>query len=84
MLSLAGTSEGEVIDGCPTVRITDSPADLLFFLKSLHDIEHVVYSVFPGTASHFSRFFLPPPATTTFAITAGILRLCTKYDIPFL
>jgi hypothetical protein len=41
MLSLAVLKESEAIDGCPVVRVSDSAADVSFFLKSLHDTEYV-------------------------------------------
>jgi hypothetical protein len=53
MLSLAvmNDSEGEAIDGCPMVRVSDSAADMSFFLNSLHDAEYVVH-LFLGIVSH--------------------------------
>jgi hypothetical protein len=41
MLSLAIKREKEEMDGCPVVCVSDNPADMSFFLKSLHDVQYV-------------------------------------------
>ena len=88
MLSLAVTDGDEVIDGCPVVHVSDSAADMSFFIRSLHDTECVVHCFLALLDRHliqWRRFFMPPNSTRpTFAVTAGILRLSTKYDVPFL
>ncbi|KAI4520192.1 hypothetical protein K525DRAFT_248791 [Schizophyllum commune Loenen D] len=67
MLSLpqVGCDE-EKIDGCPVVFLPgDAAQDMTYLFMAIY----------------YSDFFESPPAPTTFAIAAGILRAATKYDI---
>ncbi|KAJ7792302.1 hypothetical protein B0H14DRAFT_2802524 [Mycena olivaceomarginata] len=66
-----GGGEGggeDLIDGCPVVRLHDSPADVTVFLRAIFD----------------SSFFEPPPAKTDLATITGVLRLSHKYDVQYL
>ncbi|KAJ7272936.1 hypothetical protein C8J57DRAFT_262601 [Mycena rebaudengoi] len=67
-LSIPQPEDAEVIEGCPVLRIHDSPADAAHFFSAIYD-----------TAS-----FLPYPAPTTFEKVAGILRLSAKYEVGYL
>ncbi|THU75115.1 hypothetical protein K435DRAFT_707641, partial [Dendrothele bispora CBS 962.96] len=53
---------------CPTVTLHDSPQDLTHFLKAIMD----------------SQYFESPPHKTSVPIITGVLRLSTKYDVPYL
>ncbi|KAJ7616581.1 hypothetical protein FB45DRAFT_1008037 [Roridomyces roridus] len=68
MLSFSATDGDEQIDGCPVVRLHDSPMDVTYFLRAIFD----------------SAFFEPPPAKTELAVILGIVRLSHKYDVHFL
>ncbi|KAF8155303.1 hypothetical protein K438DRAFT_1845886 [Mycena galopus ATCC 62051] len=63
-----GEDEEDTIDGCPVVRLHDSPADVTCFLRAIFD----------------SSYFEPPPAKTDLAAITGILRLSHKYDVQYL
>ncbi|KAJ7251578.1 hypothetical protein C8J57DRAFT_1474444 [Mycena rebaudengoi] len=65
MLQIPQPEDTEIIDGCPVVRLADDERDLRYFLNALFDYE----------------FFGAFPATTTFDIVAGVIRLSTKYDV---
>ncbi|KAJ7236461.1 hypothetical protein C8J57DRAFT_1144620 [Mycena rebaudengoi] len=65
MLQIPQPEDTEIIDGCPVVRLADDERDLRYFLSALFDYE----------------FFGAFPATTTFDIVAGVIRLSTKYDV---
>ncbi|KAJ7488443.1 hypothetical protein FB451DRAFT_1126756 [Mycena latifolia] len=68
MLSISQPQSQPQIDECPLVILHDSAIDAEYFLKAIFD----------------SSFFERPPARSTFAIVAGVLRLSTKYDVEFL
>ncbi|KAJ7490881.1 hypothetical protein FB451DRAFT_1221319 [Mycena latifolia] len=68
MFSLPQPPDAETLQGCPVVRLQDSPDDILVFLRAIFDAE----------------FFMPYPAPTTFNAVAGILRLSNKYEVPYL
>ncbi|PPQ86563.1 hypothetical protein CVT24_007623, partial [Panaeolus cyanescens] len=53
---------------CVVVELWDDERDVEVFLRALFD----------------SSFFEPPPAKTTIQTLRGILRLSTKYDVPYL
>ncbi|KAJ7111636.1 hypothetical protein C8R43DRAFT_852582, partial [Mycena crocata] len=65
MLAFPQPEDAEVVDGCPVLRLDDSAADTMYFLKALFDYE----------------FFAPYPAKTDFDAIHGILRLGTKYRV---
>ncbi|KAJ7184932.1 hypothetical protein C8R46DRAFT_1300551 [Mycena filopes] len=65
MLSFPQPQDGETVDGCPLVRLTDSGDDMTFFLKAIF---------------HYD-FFEPWPSTPKFPVVAGILRLSQKYQV---
>ncbi|KAL0063923.1 hypothetical protein AAF712_009113 [Marasmius tenuissimus] len=56
-------------EGCPVVRIYDEPADVMHFLKALHDV------------SYFDLFMAESIKWTCFS---AVLRLSTKYQVDFL
>ncbi|KAJ6606966.1 hypothetical protein B0H10DRAFT_1819191 [Mycena sp. CBHHK59/15] len=68
MLSIPQPDNQPLIEGCPTVLLHDSGEDVQYFLKAIFD----------------SSFFEPPPTKTTFPIISGVLRLSSKYDVPYL
>ncbi|KAJ7272519.1 hypothetical protein C8J57DRAFT_281722 [Mycena rebaudengoi] len=65
MLSIPTPADAEMMFGCPFVRLPDSAEDVSYFLKALFDYE----------------FFNPFPASTTFPILAGVLRMSHKYEV---
>ncbi|THU75501.1 hypothetical protein K435DRAFT_974800 [Dendrothele bispora CBS 962.96] len=60
--------ESSASHSCPTVTLHDSPQDLTHFFKAIMD----------------SQYFEPPPYKTNLSIITGVLRLSTKYDVPYL
>ncbi|KAF9465095.1 hypothetical protein BDZ94DRAFT_1214956 [Collybia nuda] len=68
MLSFPQPPDEEAFDGCPVVRLYDSPDDVGYFLKAIYD----------------SSYFEPPPSPTEISIVAGVLRLSTKYQVDYL
>ncbi|KAF9457639.1 hypothetical protein BDZ94DRAFT_1175128, partial [Collybia nuda] len=69
MFQVSKSPQQEHVDGRPVVHLVgDSPEDVSYLLKAMHDIS----------------FFLPPPARVSFAVASGILRTSTKYDISIL
>ncbi|KAF7314946.1 BTB domain-containing protein [Mycena indigotica] len=65
MLSFPQPADGEVVDGCPLVRIPDPEEETTPFLSALFDIE----------------YFPPFPALTTALKLYGCLRLSHKYEV---
>ncbi|KAJ7137416.1 hypothetical protein C8R43DRAFT_611190 [Mycena crocata] len=62
------SSDTELIDGSPVVRLHDSAADVEAFLRAIFD----------------ASYFLPAPAPVTLTVVLGILKLSHKYDVEFL
>ncbi|KIY44225.1 hypothetical protein FISHEDRAFT_52460 [Fistulina hepatica ATCC 64428] len=62
------TAGGEMIEGCPLVRLQDSAEDATSFFKAIYDYE----------------FFPPAPARCPFDVVSGVLRLATKYEVSHL
>ncbi|THU82654.1 hypothetical protein K435DRAFT_872102 [Dendrothele bispora CBS 962.96] len=60
--------ESSASQSCPTVTLHDCPQDLTHFLKAIMD----------------SQYFEPPPHKTNLSVITGVLRLSTKYDVPYL
>ncbi|KIK04784.1 hypothetical protein K443DRAFT_4328 [Laccaria amethystina LaAM-08-1] len=65
---LPRSQDQEMYGNCPLMVLHDKAEDLANFLRALYD----------------SGFFEPPPSKTNFDTLAGILRLSTKYEIPYL
>ncbi|KAJ7756571.1 hypothetical protein B0H16DRAFT_1538427 [Mycena metata] len=65
MLAFPQPENGEMFDGCPLVRVSDSAVDMTFFLKAIF---------------HYD-FFEAWPTRAEFPIVAGILRLSQKYQV---
>ncbi|KIK04776.1 hypothetical protein K443DRAFT_675558 [Laccaria amethystina LaAM-08-1] len=65
---LPRSQEQEMYGDCPLMVLPDKAEDLANFLRAVYD----------------SGFFEPPPSETDFHTLAGILRLSTKYEIPYL
>ncbi|KAJ7910693.1 hypothetical protein B0H13DRAFT_2329077 [Mycena leptocephala] len=68
MLSFPQPPDSELVEGCPTVRLLDSDREVTPFLKALFDPE----------------FFEPFPASASFEIIAGCLRLSHKCGVDYL
>ncbi|KAJ7932800.1 hypothetical protein B0H13DRAFT_2307457 [Mycena leptocephala] len=68
MLSFPQPPDSELVEGCPLVRFPDSDREVTPFLKALFDPE----------------FFEPFPASTSFEIVSGCLRLSHKYGVDYL
>ncbi|KAF9042439.1 hypothetical protein BJ165DRAFT_1312882, partial [Panaeolus papilionaceus] len=69
MFEFPPPQEGNLMwEGCVVVELWDDARDVEVFLRALMD----------------SSFFEPPPCKTTIQILRGILRLSTKYDVPYL
>ncbi|KIK04775.1 hypothetical protein K443DRAFT_675557 [Laccaria amethystina LaAM-08-1] len=66
--NLPRSQDQEMYDDCPLMVLPDKAEDLANFLRAVYN----------------SGFFEPPPSKTNFDTLAGILRLGTKYDIPYL
>ncbi|KAJ7436345.1 hypothetical protein FB451DRAFT_193172 [Mycena latifolia] len=65
MLAFPQPQNGETLDGCPLVHLTDSALDATHFLKAIF---------------HYD-FFEPWPAPADFPVVAGVLRLSQKYQV---
>ncbi|KAJ7133810.1 hypothetical protein C8R46DRAFT_1015208 [Mycena filopes] len=65
MLQFPQPDDGDFIEGCPVVQLSDDKRDLECFLKALFDYE----------------FFLPYPAKTDFDTISAIIRLSMKYQV---
>jgi hypothetical protein len=66
MFSLAQPSaEGEVVDGCPVIHLSDSATDLRYVLEAFYN----------------GRNYSPHKLPETFAVVAAFLRLGKKYEI---
>ncbi|EDR12104.1 uncharacterized protein LACBIDRAFT_311092 [Laccaria bicolor S238N-H82] len=65
---LPRSQDQEMYDDCPLIVLPDKAEDLANFLRAVYN----------------SGFFQPPPSKTDFDTLAGILRLSTKYEIPYL
>ncbi|KAJ7749936.1 hypothetical protein B0H16DRAFT_1318922 [Mycena metata] len=63
MLQVPQPEAGDLVEGCPVVRLSDNEQDVRCFLKAIFDYD----------------FFVPFPAKTEFNTIIGILRLSTKY-----
>ncbi|KAJ7161734.1 hypothetical protein C8R46DRAFT_1284148 [Mycena filopes] len=59
LVAMIPPQDGEPVDGCPLVRLTDSGDDMAFFLKAIFNY----------------HFFEPWLSTPKFPVVAGILRL---------
>ncbi|TRM67560.1 hypothetical protein BD626DRAFT_564487 [Schizophyllum amplum] len=69
MLAFPRAAEQDMYEDVPLVVLRDDDArDTAHFLKALY-IPH---------------YFLPPPASTTFQVIEGVLRMAHKYDVPAL
>ncbi|KAJ7932795.1 hypothetical protein B0H13DRAFT_2263093 [Mycena leptocephala] len=68
MLSFPQPPDSELVEGCSLVRLLDSDREVTPFLKALFD----------------PQFFEPFPASTSFEIIAGCLRLSHKYGVDYL
>ncbi|KAJ7669779.1 hypothetical protein B0H17DRAFT_949103 [Mycena rosella] len=65
MLAFPQPENGEAIDGCPVVHLTDSAIDTAYFLKAIF---------------HYD-FFEAWPSDVDFHIISGVLRLSQKYQV---
>ncbi|KAJ7242952.1 hypothetical protein C8J57DRAFT_65079 [Mycena rebaudengoi] len=65
MLAFPQPEDGDTLDGCPLVRLTDSAVEATYFLKAIF---------------HYD-FFDAWPSIVEFDIVAGILRLSHKYQV---
>ncbi|KAF7308737.1 hypothetical protein MKEN_01072800 [Mycena kentingensis (nom. inval.)] len=65
LLAQPQPDDAEKIDATPVMRLEDSAADLLYFLRAIFDYE----------------FFAPYPAKTDFDAIHGILKMSTKYGV---
>ncbi|KAJ7932802.1 hypothetical protein B0H13DRAFT_2307459 [Mycena leptocephala] len=68
MLSFPQPPDSELVEGCPLVRLPDSDKEVTPFLKALF----------------YPEFFEPFPASTSFEIIPGCLRLSHKYGVDYL
>ncbi|KAJ7159359.1 hypothetical protein C8R43DRAFT_1234077 [Mycena crocata] len=68
MFSIPQPQNAETIEGLPVAEIPDAAEDVTVFFRAIFD----------------SSFFQSYPATTTFKIMSGVLRLSTKYDVDHL
>ncbi|KAJ7494290.1 hypothetical protein B0H11DRAFT_2004025 [Mycena galericulata] len=68
MLSFPQPPDSEIIEGCPLVRLADSPGEVAIFLRAIFE----------------PTFFLPFPSETEFGIIQSCLRLSHKYEVEYL
>jgi len=80
------TTTKRCVDGCHLLQVSDSAADMTYFLKAIFDSGCApnLRLDFSSTHAPLGRFFEPAPAPTDFRIISGVLRLSHKYDVQYL
>lgn len=87
MFTFPQPPDEETFEGCPLVHLADSAVDLMYFLKAIHDARYESFSacdLVQNVNPLFFASFYDLDHITDFFVVAGVLRLSTKYEVPYL
>jgi len=74
----------DMYDSCPSFKIYGTPEDAKHFLKAIHDAGLARFVMKRGWETNQTLRYYDVRTTSKFSVVAGILRLSTKYQVPYL
>ena len=74
----------DMYDSCPLIQIYGTPEDARHFLKAIHDAGSARFVRQRGRETNQALRYYDVRTTSKFSVVAGILRLSTKYQVPYL